>query len=149
MKLIIPPPIYMLVFASIMWGLGQYYPLYLWSFNTQYIGVGVIFIGGCIDLSSLVKFLLSKASINPMKPEKTQVLVTTGMYRFSRNPMYLGLLLLLIGWALYVGALSAILLIPLFILVITKMQIQPEEIILEELFGQAYVDYKKKVRRWI
>ena len=84
-----------------------------------------------------------------MKPENTQILVTTGMYRFSRNPMYLGLLLLLTGWSIYLGAVSAILLLPLFVLVLTKMQIQPEEIILEELFGQSYIEYKLKVHRWI
>jgi len=149
MKLIIPPPIYMLVFAALMWILSQYLPVYTWPLNTQYIGLGMIVLGVCIDFSSLVKFLLSKTSVNPMRPEKTQVLVTTGMYQISRNPMYFGLLLLLTGWSLYVGALSAILLIPMFILLITKIQIQPEEVILQELFGQKYLDYKKNVRRWI
>jgi protein-S-isoprenylcysteine O-methyltransferase Ste14 len=139
----------MLLFAVLMWMLSQYYPLLDWTFNTQYMGLGLMFIGGCIDFSSLVNFLFSKTSVNPMKPEKTQVLVTSGMYRFSRNPMYLGLLLLLTGWALYVGALSALLLLPLFVLTITKMQIQPEELVLEELFGQSYLEYKSTVRRWI
>ena len=111
--------------------------------------MAIILSGGLIDLSSFIKFLISKTTVNPFKPEKAQTLVTTGMYQFSRNPMYLGLLLLLIGWALYVGALSAILLIPLFILLITTMQIQPEEIILEEIFGQSYIEYKRNVRRWI
>ncbi len=149
MKLRIPPPIYMLIFAAFMWLLSQYYPLYTFLFNTQYLGIGIIILGLVIDLGALVGFLISKTTINPMKPENTQTLVTSGMHRFSRNPMYLGLLLTLTGWSFYIGAVSAILLIPLFVLVLTKMQIEPEEVILEELFGQAYIDYKFKVRRWI
>ena len=139
----------MLLFAALMWLLSNYFPIYTWPVNTQYVGMATILSGGLIDLSSFIKFLISKTTVNPFKPEKAQTLVTTGMYQFSRNPMYLGLLLLLIGWALYVGALSAILLIPLFILLITTMQIQPEEIILEEIFGQSYIEYKRNVRRWI
>jgi len=149
MKLKIPPPIYMLIFATIMWLFNLYYPQYKWSFNTKYLGIGIILLGLTIDLGSLVGFLISKTTINPMKPENTQTLVTTGMHRFSRNPMYLGLLLTLTGWSFYIGTVSAILLIPLFVLVLTKMQIEPEEMILEELFGQPYIKYKVKVRRWI
>ena len=149
MKLKIPPPVYMLIFATFMWLLSQHYPLYKFLFNSQHLGVGIILLGLTIDLISLIKFLRSKTSINPMKPENSQILVTTGMYKFSRNPMYLGLLLLLTGWSLYMGAVSAMLLLPLFAWVLTKMQIQPEEIILEKLFGQPYVEYKKKVHRWI
>jgi protein-S-isoprenylcysteine O-methyltransferase Ste14 len=149
MKLKIPPPVYMLIFATFMWLLSQYYPLYKLSFNTQYLGITIVLLGLTIDLSSLIRFLLNKTTVNPMKPENSQILVTTGMYQFSRNPMYLGLLLLLTGWSLYIGAVSAILMLPLFVWVLTKMQIQPEEIILEELFGQPYIDYQYRVRRWI
>jgi len=149
MELKIPPPIYMLIFACLMWLLSQHLPIYTWPFNTQYLGMTIIFLGLSIDLSSLIGFLLSKTSINPMKPENAQSLVTRGLYRFSRNPMYLGLLLVLTGWSLYLGILSALLLLPLFIWVMTKMQIQPEEKILKELFGQSYIEYKQTVRRWI
>ena len=149
MKLKIPPPVYMLTFAILMWLSSKYFPLYIWSFDTQNFGIAIILLGFCIDFISLIGFLHSKTSINPMKPEQAQTLVTSGMHKFSRNPMYLGLLLLLTGWFLYLGVLSTLIFLPLFIWTLTKMQIQPEEEILEELFGHSYLEYKLKVRRWL
>ena len=149
MKLKIPPPVYMLIFAALMWQLSLSLPLYCWPFNSQTIGIIIMLLGGVIDFSSLIGFIISKTSINPMKPENTQTIVSSGMYKFSRNPMYLGLLLLLTGWSLYLGTLAAVLLLPLFVLTLTIMQIEPEEKILEEKFGQQYLDYKNKVRRWL
>ncbi|MBF0264221.1 MAG: isoprenylcysteine carboxylmethyltransferase family protein [Gammaproteobacteria bacterium] len=149
LKLLIPPPVYMVIFAGLMWLLSQYYPVYSWSIDTQDIGIGIIFIGGLIDLSSLFLFLIAKTSVNPMKPEKAETVVKRGMYKFSRNPMYLGLLLLLTGWSLFLGVLSALVLLPTFVWTINTMQIQYEEVILEQKFGDDYVQYKKSVRRWI
>ncbi|RKZ83311.1 MAG: isoprenylcysteine carboxylmethyltransferase family protein, partial [Gammaproteobacteria bacterium] len=82
-------------------------------------------------------------------PENTKQLVTTGTYRFTRNPMYVGLLFLLIGWTILLGSLSPILMLPVFIWIITIEQIIPEEKILEQKFGQKYLDYKNAVNRWI
>ncbi|MEE9302341.1 MAG: isoprenylcysteine carboxylmethyltransferase family protein, partial [Thiotrichaceae bacterium] len=76
-------------------------------------------------------------------------LVTSGMYRYTRNPMYVGLAILLTGWAIYLGSASPFLLIPLFVFVLTIQQIKPEEVILEEKFGQEYINYKNSVRRWL
>ena len=149
MKLKIPPPVYMLICACMMWLLDNYFPIYAWSLNTEVIGVCFIIAGAVIDFSSLIGFLFSKTSINPMQPEYAQNLVTTGMYRFSRNPMYFGLLLMLSGWSLYLEALSPLIVLPIFIWLITIMQIQPEEKILQGLFGKAYINYKQQVRRWI
>jgi len=149
MKLKIPPPVYMLLFAFAMWLCSRYIPIFEWRWDTRFMGIIIILCGIMIDLISLAGFIASKTSINPIHPEKARHLVTSGMHRFSRNPMYLGLLLLLTGWFFHLGALSPLLLIPLFILTLTKMQIQPEETILEDLFGQAYRDYKRTVRRWL
>ena len=84
-----------------------------------------------------------------MKPGSTSHLVTSGLYRYSRNPMYLGLLMMLIGWGLYLGSLSPLSMLPLFIRLLTKKQIEPEEIILMDKFGQEYKYYQQRVRRWI
>jgi len=139
----------MLIFAGSMWWLSQHYPIYSWNVNTQIFGIIIIIIGGLIDLSSLVLFLFSKTTVNPIKPEKAAVFVNKGMYQFSRNPMYLGLLLLLTGWAFYLAALSSLFLIPLFVVVINVMQIHHEEEVLEQKFGQPYIEYKNSVRRWL
>ena len=101
------------------------------------------------DLSSLFQFLRYRTTPNPIHPERVSALVTEGAYRYSRNPMYLGLLILLCGWAVYLGSISPLLLLPLFIFTINNMQIRCEEKLLEEKFSMAYRDYKQRVRRWI
>ena len=86
----------------------------------------------------------------PVKPfETSTVLVTTGLYRFTRNPMYLGLVLALAGAAILFGTLSPLLVIPIFIWHIRRRFILREEVFLEKLFGQAYRSYKANVRRWL
>jgi protein-S-isoprenylcysteine O-methyltransferase Ste14 len=150
LKLKIPPPVYMLIFAISMWLMNQYIPLIEWV-RPPWNQAGFIIMGLAFftDLSSLFLFFKKHTSLNPIHPERASILVTGGMYRFSRNPMYLGLLILLSGWAVYLGSISPIFLLPLFIWVITHEQIQAEEQILEEKFGPAYLTYKQRVRRWI
>ncbi|MDH5433312.1 MAG: isoprenylcysteine carboxylmethyltransferase family protein [Gammaproteobacteria bacterium] len=150
LKLKIPPPIYTLLTATIMWWLNQHYPLkVLFEGNWTLMGYGFIAFGLLFDSTALVKFMQNKTSINPIKPEKASQLVTSGLYRLTRNPMYFGLLLLLTGWGILLGSLAPLLMIPLFVWVITSQQIKPEEAILQQKFGQAYLDYKQQVRRWI
>lgn len=84
-----------------------------------------------------------------MKPESSSKIVTSGLYRFSRNPMYVGLLVVLLGYAIWLGGITPFLMLPLFIFLITTQQIIPEEEILENKFGQEYLDYKMRVRRWL
>ncbi|MEQ1526428.1 MAG: isoprenylcysteine carboxylmethyltransferase family protein [Gallionella sp.] len=140
----------MLLTASLMWLLNQTIPLHHWlerpgnTFGLILIGVAVL-----LDGWSLWLFFRAKTTFNPMNPNNTSHLVTTGLYRISRNPMYLGLLLMLIGWVMYLGSISPILLLPLFVWLLTKMQIEPEEKILIDKFGQEYQDYQQRVRRWI
>jgi len=109
-----------------------------------FIAVGILF-----DLSAVSQFFRSKTTVNPIKPNNTQTIVSTGMYRISRNPMYLGMLFLLTGWAIHLSTLSPFLLLPVFIWVLTIQQIIPEEKILEQKFGDSYLHYKQQVRRWI
>ena len=84
-----------------------------------------------------------------MKPTNTQGLVTTGLYKITRNPMYVGLLVILFGYGIWLGSLTPFLILPAFYWLITNMQIKPEERVLEEKFGQEYLDYKSKVKRWL
>lgn len=84
-----------------------------------------------------------------MKPENTTGIVIKGLYQYSRNPMYLGLLIILFGFGLWLGSLSPFLMLPVFYWVITEMQIKPEERMLEQKFGKEYLDFKNRVRRWL
>jgi protein-S-isoprenylcysteine O-methyltransferase Ste14 len=150
MKTIVPPPVYMLVFASLMFLLHSNMPILVWL-TPPMNNVGLLIIGTSVllDLWSLELFFKARTTPNPMTPEKSSALVTTGLYRYSRNPMYLGLLCILFGWALYLGSISQLLLLPFFVLTLNKMQIEQEEKILSEKFGQSYIDYQRRVRRWI
>ena len=113
------------------------------------LGVVFILFAGFLDLSSLYLFFKKRTTPNPMKPEFTTGLVTNGLYKISRNPMYVGLLMILFGFAVYLGDLTPFLMLPLFYIVITEMQIKPEERMLEDKFGEEYLDYKNRVRRWL
>ena len=84
-----------------------------------------------------------------MSPEKSSALVCTGIYKYSRNPMYLGMALLLLAWAIYLASVWALLGVMAYVLYITRFQIIPEERVMEKLFGQEYLAYKAKVRRWL
>lgn len=150
LKTKVPPPVYMLIMAGMMWQLDQFLPLYHWL-NSPWNKLGLIIIGMAVllDIWSLLLFFRAKTTPNPMKPSNTSHLVTSGLYRYSRNPMYLGLLVMLIGWALYLGSLSPLLILPLFVWLLNKQQIEPEETILLDKFGQEYRDYQQRVRRWI
>jgi protein-S-isoprenylcysteine O-methyltransferase Ste14 len=84
-----------------------------------------------------------------MKPESSSSLVVSGIYKLTRNPMYLGLLLVLLGWAIYLTNVLVFLLLPAFILYINRFQIAPEERALTALFGQEFAAYKSRTRRWL
>ena len=102
-----------------------------------------------IILISISKFIKIKTTISPLKPNKTSILVDSGIYKYTRNPMYLGLFLILFSLFLYLKNFLSFLVLPLFVIYITKNQILPEEKVLENLFGDQYKKYKNKVRRWI
>ena len=95
------------------------------------------------------KLHAAHTTVNPFRPHQTSALVTSGVFRLSRNPIYLAFLLLLIGWALFLANLWALLLSPLFVRYMSRFQIKKEEGALESLFGQRYLDYKKRVRCWL
>ncbi len=105
--------------------------------------------GGVIALAGVQSFRKAKTTVNPMKFDSVSTLVDTGIYSYTRNPMYAGLLLLLIGWGYYLANAAALCIIPLFVLYMNSFQIRPEEMILEEKFGEAFLLYKRSVRRWM
>ena len=117
-----------------------------WSYQLSIVmavvGVVLVLVGG-------LAFIKANTTVNPMCPENASVLVTSGSYSFSRNPMYLGGLLMLLAWGLYLESIPSFLMLPIFCWYITKTQILAEEQALENKFGERYRVYKLKVRRWI
>ena len=150
MELKVPPPLYMALSGLLMWLLKSMTPgLVLDSGFVAGLGILLMLVGFSFDVWAFMGFVRSKTTVNPLKPESSNALVTDQLYRFTRNPMYLGMAFILVGWALYLGSLLSLVFLPLFISVITRFQIIPEERALETLFGEAFVQYKAEVRRWI
>lgn len=150
LELKIPPPIYALSIGLMMWLLNSNFPVVqLIESPWNKIGLGIIIVAGAFDLWSLFLFFKKHTTPNPMKPENTTGLVVNGLYKISRNPMYVGLLTILFGYAIWLGSLTPFLVLPLFYWLITEMQIKPEERALDSKFGQEYLDYKNTVRRWL
>ena len=142
------PPVYLLITALLMVACGRYFPLVeIPGLLPDLVGTGLMALGLLMILWPAASFGRRGTGVIPFSPASH--LVTTGFYRFTRNPMYLGMLLLLLGGGLKGGFLGAFLPIPLFPLVIHRQYILREEVFLEEIFGQAYLDYKQRVRRWL
>jgi len=104
---------------------------------------------GVIGLAGVTAFHKAKTTVNPLTPGACSILVESGVYRFTRNPMYLALVTALIGWALYLGSPWTLIPIAAFVLYIDHFQIRPEERALESAFGPAFQNYKSKVRKWL
>lgn len=150
MKLKVPPPLLGLVAAVLIWLADYTFPSLSTELPAQrLLAVVLLLTGLCIDLLSVFTFFKAKTTVNPLSPQKTSTLVTAGMFTVSRNPMYLGMLLMLTGWALWNGSLLGILPIALFVFAINWLQIKPEEKVLERKFGAEYERYRNRVRRWI
>ena len=96
-----------------------------------------------------ITFRRSDTTVDPRTPEKASTLVTSGLYSISRNPMYLGLLIMMIAWGVYLTNVFSIAFVVGYVLYLTKFQIKPEEAALENLFGEDYTAYKGRVRRWL
>jgi protein-S-isoprenylcysteine O-methyltransferase Ste14 len=150
LELRIPPPVVGLVMAVGMGVLAPHGPELAWPGTARlWLALAVGGIGVGLDLSGLIAFVRRHTTVNPLKPAKTSALVTGGVYRLTRNPMYLGMACLLTAWAIWLGALWPWLGPVAFVLYITRFQIRPEERALTALFGEAYVHYTTRVRRWL
>ena len=146
----IPPPIIALLHAALMYGIDHIWPQQ-WLAPPLALLAGVLLAspGILLDGIGVWQFLRARTTVNPLRPQRSSALVTGGLYRISRNPMYLGMLLLLCGWCVYLANPLALAVLPLFVLIINRLQIQPEERALQQLFGQPYLDYCQRVRRWL
>jgi protein-S-isoprenylcysteine O-methyltransferase Ste14 len=149
-ELRIPPPLVGLCVALLMWLGSRTVAHFEWPLALRGI-TGLVFVTAGIGLAvaGVRAFARAKTTVNPTKPGATSALVVAGVYRFTRNPMYLGMLLVLLGWAVYLANTVAFLLVPLFVLYISRFQIIPEERVLADKFGAEFTLYKARVRRWL
>jgi protein-S-isoprenylcysteine O-methyltransferase Ste14 len=150
LELRIPPLVLVLLGGVAMWLLRDAAPATQFSFAGQALaaitlaGAGLSF---CV--AGVLSFRAASTTTNPMTPGQTSSLVTRGVYRISRNPMYVGFVFLLSGWGVYLGNALAILVLGAFIGYLTRFQIVPEERTLRGMFGGSYDTYCREVRRWI
>lgn len=148
LELRLPPLAVMLVVASAM-GLVTWLTPALTMAGLDWGGAAVLVLGGLICLAGGVQFRMHATTVNPMAPDKSSALVTDGVYRYTRNPMYLGFAVMLIGVGTILGNLPALVLVPAFIGYLTRFQIAPEERILSSKFGAPYRVYLERVPRWL
>lgn len=111
--------------------------------------IAIALAGVGIAIAGVVAFRRARTTVNPLKPEATSSLVISGVYGFTRNPMYVGLALVLLAWAVFLSSALALLGPLVFILYMNRFQIVPEERVLSGMFGDAYSTYQTNVRRWI
>jgi protein-S-isoprenylcysteine O-methyltransferase Ste14 len=146
----IPPVAQFLAVAAAMWLVAKHAPALSVAIPARKLLVVLFFcLGGTVAVPGIAAFRAAGTTVDPRYPEQASSLVVTGIYRYSRNPMYLGLLCLLLAWALYLSNLLGFAGLPLFVLGMNRLQIRQEEAAMEALFGDEYRAYRQKVRRWI
>jgi protein-S-isoprenylcysteine O-methyltransferase Ste14 len=146
----IPPPVVAVLVAAGMWGVAGIGPQLSVAPAPKYIAVAVCVAAGlAFSLLGVLAFRASRTTVNPLKPERASALVTGGVYRMTRNPMYVGMAFVLLAWAVYLSAMLPFVGIAVFVAFITRLQIVPEERVLHGLFGDDYRAYAARVRRWL
>lgn len=149
LELRLPPPLLALLLAAGMTGLSALAPALDWNGpGSRWIALVLAVLGLSIALAAVLAFVRKRTTISPLAPECSTALVTGGVYRYSRNPMYLGWLLMLVAWGVFLGNPLALLVLPLFVAYLQRFQIQPEERALAQKFGADYAAYRRSVRRW-
>ncbi|MEO7401164.1 MAG: isoprenylcysteine carboxylmethyltransferase family protein [Polaromonas sp.] len=150
LELKIPPPLMAAVTAGAMYGVAALLPVLALPPSLRMGAALVLAVAGAsFDVTGLIAFRRAKTTVNPMAPQKSSAVVSTGVYRLTRNPMYLGLVFLLLAWAVYLSSAWALLGVPAFMACITRFQIKPEERVLAARFDLRYADYCARVRRWL
>ncbi len=150
LELKIPPVAVALITAACMWLAARAVPGIAVPFPGHVVLSGMVAVlGGFIALAGVVAFSRAGTTVNPMKPGSSSALVEAGIYSVTRNPMYLGLLLLLLAWAIYLAHVLTLLFLPGFVWYMSRFQIEPEERALTSLFGPEFTAYAARVRRWL
>jgi protein-S-isoprenylcysteine O-methyltransferase Ste14 len=146
----IPPPLIALAAAVAMWLVARSYPGWAMPLERRgAVAIAVALVGVMIDIAGAIQFRRARTTLTPLNPAAASALVISGIYRFSRNPMYLGVAIVLLAWAIYLSHPLALLGVVAFAAYIHRFQIIPEEKALRALFPGAYEAYARQVRRWL
>jgi protein-S-isoprenylcysteine O-methyltransferase Ste14 len=146
----VPPPVLLAVSAVAMWLIAYRWPRFWMPFPWRVeLALALLALGSLVAAMAVAAFLGARTTVDPRHPERSAVLVTGGVFRISRNPMYLGLALWLAAWGVYLANALAWGVPLLFVAAVTWLQIRPEERALQARFGDAYAHYRGRVRRWI
>lgn len=149
LKLKIPPAVVFLICIGIVWGIDYLLPPIFDISISDWIIWTLLSLGALTGVLGVIQFAIQSTSVNPHKPEHASALVTSGVYRLSRNPMYLGMLIILLAAVLKLGNPVGLLVLPLYVLYMNRFQIIPEEQVMVEKFGKEFTTYCNNVRRWI
>jgi protein-S-isoprenylcysteine O-methyltransferase Ste14 len=145
-----PPPVVMLIAALLIWGLRRAFPeMGVFIPGRRAIYWALLAVGLLVAVAGVVSFRRARTTVNPMKPDTASSLVTSGIYRFTRNPMYLGDALILLAVVVFFSNPLGLAGVILFIAWMNLLQIPAEERALRARFGEAYDAYRARVRRWL
>ena len=142
------PPVYLFICLVLMWLMQSYLPVYQYI-QPPFAYMGIIAVLCGITMAAISAGMFKQAGTGLEPFDEATTLVTIGFYRFTRNPMYMGMFLMLLGVAFMMGGVGALLPVPVFVLIIRNNFVLGEERFMEAAFGQHYLDYKSEVRRWI
>lgn len=150
LELKVPPVLQVIIIAAAMYGVSKLFPELTFTLTgSQWLASMFVIIGLIIIMMGVLEFKKAQTTVNPHTPEKSASLVISGIYKLTRNPMYLGMLFILLGWAFYLSNAVSFILLPVFIIYISRFQIKPEERFIMHKFGDEYRAYMNTVRRWL
>lgn len=150
LELSVPPPVVAAMALPPMWLLARLLPPVEAPAGSRVaLALCIAAIGLAFSIAGALAFRRAGTTVNPMRPERATTLVTTGVYRITRNPMYVGLMFALLAWAVFLASPLSLAGPVLFIAYIDRFQIKPEEAILTAKFGSVYEQYKSTARRWL
>ncbi len=150
LELKVPPVVVVAISAFAMKGITWLIPSATFEMpGSRIISIGLALLGMAIAAAGVIAFRVSKTTVDPRTPDAASTLVVEGVYRISRNPMYLGFLFVLTGWAVELSNAASAMLLPAFVAYITAFQIKPEERILLSKFGPRFAEYMVSIRRWV
>ena len=150
LELRIPPAVIGVFLGAAMAATSHFMPAFDFAVPAgRFIATGLAVAGVGIAILGVASFRRARTTVNPLRPEAASALVVSGIYRLTRNPMYLGMLLVLLSWGVFLANALALLFATAFIPLMNRLQIAPEERILATTFGSAFTTYQSAVRRWL
>ena len=143
-----PPPVVYLIWMAVGFTIHYYHPMHLGDLGMlKYSGIGMVIMGGIILVHAHNIFKKAETNITPWEP--TTTIITSGMYSYSRNPIYLAFNFVPIGLGIFFNNLLVLVSFIPAAIILYFISIKKEERYLEEKFGDEYLEYKKNVRRWL